>query len=224
MNMACSLQTNACELKTDAVVKSLKRQRCDQQELSSSDEPLQLSKKRLDQDLTQIRLSPHEYLLHLSQSSAKPSLDIDGFFHEYSEEEMEGYDMEVTMAVRSMNMDKLRSLHGEGKTFQCSNTFGESLIHLACRRGNLEMVKFFTEEGKVNIQCRDDFGRTPLHDACWSVTPNFELMDLLISLCPALLLMSDKRGHAPLQYVRRGDWPLWINFLNSRQDIITQIP
>ena len=85
------------------------------------------------------------------------------------------------------------------------------------------MVKFFTEEGKVNIQCRDDFGRTPLHDACWSGAPNFELMDLLISLCPALLLMSDKRGHAPLQYVRREDWPLWINFFNSRQERITQL-
>jgi ankyrin repeat protein len=109
-------------------------------------------------------------------------------------------------------------MKNEGTLFQCCNPFGESLIHMACRRGSFEVVEFFTKEANVDIKCRDDFGRTPMHDACWTSNPNFELIELLVTLCPELLSLTDVRGHSPLQYIRREHWPLWLSFLEKHQD------
>lgn len=177
------------------------------------------SSKRVALD-TPLRIqSPFEYLMHMTKGTTRPSLHATDF-HNYTDEEIDAYTMDVVTAVRSVNLEKLKSLLSKGQSFQSCNRFGESLIHMACRRGSLEMVKLFIEEAGVNIKCIDDFGRTPLHDACWTAEPNFELMDFLVSLCPALLFVSDKRGHTPLHYTRRQHWPLWNSFLEKRQETI----
>ena len=198
---------------------SLKRPRaCDENEESPSLETsiAPQSKRRIVKQEQQ--MNPHEYLMHLSKAKLMPSLSRENFFHVYSEEELEAYTCDLTNAVRSLDLDKLRSLKEEGVSFQSSNQFGESLIHMACRRGSFEVVQFFTKEANVDIKCRDDFGRTPLHDACWTSKPNFELIELLVTLCPELFTMTDIRGHSPLQYTRREHWPLWTSFLEKHQD------
>lgn len=190
--------------------------------ISTSCQP-ENSNKRLAQDTSIVacRRSPFEYLMQLTKGTSIPPLSSKDF-HKYSEEEADSYTMDVAMAVRTMNLEKLKAMQSQGQLFQCSNRFGESLIHIACRRGSLEIAKFFIEEGNVSIVCKDDFGRTPLHDACWTAEPNFDLMNFLIKLCPSLLFVTDKRGHSPLHYTRREHWPLWNSFLEQHHDLIAK--
>jgi ankyrin repeat protein len=197
----------------------LKRSRATEEAVTLTEETIIVPQsKRRTVIKEQIKMNPHEYLLHLSKIEPTPSLSRENFFHVYTEEEIEGYTCATTGAVRSLDLDKLRQMKNEGTSFQCSNPFGESLIHMACRRGSLEVVEFFTKEANVDIKCRDDFGRTPMHDACWTSNPNFELIELLVTLCPELLSLTDVRGHSPLQYTRREHWPLWLSFLEKHQD------
>lgn len=200
---------------------SLKRSRASDKSASCETSFVpQVKRKKL---LVEEAMNPHDFFLQLSKAQPMPSLSHEEYFHVYSEEELESYTCEVTAAVRSLDLDKLRSMKEEGVSFQCSNRFGESLIHMACRRGSFEVVNFFTEEAGVDIKCKDDLGRTPLHDACWTAEPNFELVEHLVSISPSLLLMADSRGHCPLQYTRRQHWPLWISFLKKHEDTISII-
>jgi len=106
------------------------------------------------------------------------------------------------------------------KPFRCSNRFGESLMHLACRRGRTEMVRFMVEElpgGSQMLSITDDCNKTPLHDACWTPSPNFELVELILEHAPEQLLMKDIRGNTPFDYVRKDDYSLWLRFLWDRR-------
>lgn len=109
--------------------------------------------------------------------------------------------------------------------FRCCNRFGESLMHLACRRGRTEMVRFLVEElpgGSPSqmLTIKDDCHKTPLHDACWTPSPNFELVDLILHHAPEQLLMQDIRGNTPFDYVRKEDYALWLRFLWERRSIL----
>jgi len=134
----------------------------------------------------------------------------------------EGYTSETVRAIRCGDVATLRKLKDEeGATFEACNRNGETLLHLACRRGNLETIKFLVHEAGASLDVRDDLGRTVLHDLCWRPAVDLGLMDAVIRLIPPkLLLAEDLRGHTPFDYVRRGDWPQWTKFLQSKQDLI----
>lgn len=144
-----------------------------------------------------------------------PTVDMPAAFFVESEEM---YIQEAVDAVRSNDVEALRRLAQAGSNLQCGNRFGETLIHLACRRSHTDVVTFLVKEAGVSIKVRDDYGRTPMHDACWRATVDVDLMDLLMDTCPELLLLSDKRGHTPLDYARREHWDVLIPFLNERKD------
>ena len=165
-------------------------------------------------------INSHDYLMSISKNRVVRSTEIKNFFHTFTESELEAYGSTVTSAIRSRNLEQVERLHKEGQTFQCSNRFGESIIHMACRQGCYEVVNFLLKEAKVSLKIKDDYGRTPLHDAFWSATPNFELVNLLLEECPSLLFMTDKRGHAPLQYARVEHHSSWIKFLQERENLI----
>lgn len=143
-----------------------------------------------------------------------------GFFEEIMEENIKAYTVEVISAVRLGNIDELERLLDLGHCMQCCNKFGESILHLACRRGYTEVVRFLIEKAKVSINIKDDYGRTPLHDACWVNSPNFELIEMLIRSSPDLLLMQDIRGHTPLQYVKKDTTRQWDQFLTEKAHLI----
>lgn len=130
------------------------------------------------------------------------------------------YKMDLIQLIRTNDVQKLRQLHAEGQTLQCCNRFGESLMHMACRRGWTDLVKFLVTEAGVSLMVQDDYGRTPLHDACWTPEPNFALVDFLIKQVPELLILTDVRGHTPFNYVRKEHWSVWKEFLEERQDLL----
>lgn len=99
-----------------------------------------------------------------------------------------------------------------------SNRFGELLIAMARRRGDVDVVHFLIHEANVSLDILDDFGRTPLHDACWtSHLPNIQVMDELLRVCPPdMLLAEDIRGHTPFHYARKEHWEQWEDFLRTQ--------
>ena len=153
----------------------------------------------------------------------RPVLSIEHRFHEHTPAEIAAYPP-TAMLVRNNDLAGLRMAHkGSSNTYttlQTSNRFGESLLHIACRRGYDDIARYLLDEAGVTPWVRDDFGRTPCHDACWTATPNLALMDLLVQRCPEMLLMSDKRGSTPLDYVRKDNWDVWRQFLSERWDVI----
>jgi hypothetical protein len=138
-----------------------------------------------------------------------------------SQEEIDSYDMKVVTAIRNADIPLLRTMVKEGKSLNACNRFGESLIHMACRRGDLTLVNFLVNEVRVRVDVRDDYGRTPLHDACWTPAPNFAVMDVLVrAVPPELMLTEDVRGHSPFQYARQEHWHVWVQFLQERQKLL----
>ena len=149
------------------------------------------------------------------------ALELKDYFIQTTEAHTAAYGSDVLKAVREGSISALREIHLSGRTLQCCNSFGESILHMACRHGELEIVRFLVNEAEVSFRVRDDFGRTPLHDAFWTQKPEIELVKLIISRCPDLLLLKDKRGFTPLAYARRDHWAEWCEFLQENYNILS---
>jgi hypothetical protein len=178
-----------------------------------------------DENDTQTReTSPQEYLMESLKSMGSvvmisSSLEVEGFFAAPTEEEISAYGHDVLTAVWTRDIEKLREYHQNGRPLKCSNNFGESLLHLACRRGFFDVATFLIKEAGVTVRVIDDYGRTPLHDVCWTCEPNFELFELIMMECADLLFMKDRRGHTPLEYTRREHWGAYVKFLGEKQEL-----
>lgn len=142
------------------------------------------------------------------------------YFVKPSPAQIAAYSIDTIKAVRVGDIDELRRLLLSGVSFDCCNQFGESLVSMVCRKGNTEIVRFLVKEANVSLFICDDFGRTVLHDACWTVEPAFGLMEFLLEEIPDLLLISDVRGHTPLDYVRKQHWEEWISFIRNRKHLL----
>ena len=88
--------------------------------------------------------------------------------------------MEFVAAVRGSDVKRLRQLALEGRHMNACNKYGESIVHMACRRGDLEVLTFLVSTGAI-LDVADDFGRTPLHDACWTPEPRFDVVTFLLN-------------------------------------------
>jgi hypothetical protein len=114
-----------------------------------------------------------------------------------TDEQLAGYTMETVTAVRTNDVERLRSLlvsssntttsttsstnhhHHHSQQQQqeqrkknnvlarACNRNGESLLHLACRRSHLNTIRFLVLEAHVDVSMVDDLGRTCLFDVCW---------------------------------------------------------
>jgi ankyrin repeat protein len=85
----------------------------------------------------------------------------------------------------------------------CFNRFGESLLHMDCRRGFEDTVEFLLDQPEVDVRICDDNGRTILHDACWNPLPQLKTCRRILQRDPTLLFISDNRGCSAFQYARR---------------------
>jgi hypothetical protein len=127
--------------------------------------------------------------------------------------QMASHGIKVIQGVRKSDKKLIKRLLNAGLSPNPCNKFGESIIHMICRRGDSELLKLFVEHG-CNLQVSDDFGRTPLHDACWTSVPNFEIIELILMRDRRLMNIVDCRGSSPLSYVKRDHWGDWIQFFD----------
>jgi Ankyrin repeats (3 copies) len=149
-------------------------------------------------------------------------------------DQIENYTMEAVQAIRDGDVNALRALVAEKgpSSLDACNRNGETLIHLACRRGDAATVDFLLNEAAVplfaelgpedgasssDMVITDDLGRSPLHDVCWRPEASPEIMSLVLSKIssPYALLQPDQRGHTPLDYVRQEHWAIWNQFLQQ---------
>lgn len=178
-------------------------------------------------------MSPDSYVVKLFECflnftpTSRPTLELsplsynstkDPFIPPITDEELSNYNVEVVAATRDEDLDTLRALHSNGRPLSCCNRYGESLMHMACRRGFLPIVNFLMKEADVAIRITDDCGRTPMHDAFWHRECQYAIVDLLLGAEPSLLLLRDKRGHTPFAYARREHWEVWKQFLWDRRE------
>jgi hypothetical protein len=146
-------------------------------------------------------------------------------YHVPTEEQLAGYTTRVVSAARNNDLDELKRIYysqqqqqqqqDEDRTCRIDaiSQFGESLLHLACRRGYTEMVTFLVETCQVPARVVDDFGRNPVHDACWNPMPQLQICRTLMNRDPMLFLQADKRGFTPFEYARPQHWSQWKKFL-----------
>jgi ankyrin repeat protein len=140
-----------------------------------------------------------------------------------TEDEINSYTMEAVQAIRANDLAKLRELLATGHSLDAANSNGEYLVHLAVRRSNLETVRVLVDHAHVDVNVRDNMGRTILHDVCWKSSPDVALMDMLLPVVsPELLLARDHRGHCAFDYARKEHWPTWNSFLQERKDLISE--
>ena len=134
------------------------------------------------------------------------------------------YSTEIVRAVRANDVATARRLYQEGKfTSNACNRFGESILHIACRRGHLGMVQFLLEDVGLNVHdLRDDYQRTVLHDAFWTPQAAYDVVDYLLQQPYAvdLLLLPDQRGFTPVHYARADDRGKWLHFFWERKALL----
>lgn len=72
------------------------------------------------------------------------------------------------------------------------NNEGETALHIACSRGNFQIVKMLASFGSINIDCQTNEGQTPLHYA--AIKGSIEIVLFLVSKCQANKNLHDNKG------------------------------
>jgi len=212
--------TNMISVGADNQAPSSMKRKAQENELESKNAKRQFCEIRVGNSM----IAPIDVAFRLFQENGFNIKDADLLqqlpFTKPTPEMINEYQPEKIGVVRKMDLEGVRALHSKGESFDACNRFGESLIHMACRRGCKDMVEFLVREVKVSLFIRDDYGRTCLHDAFWTAEPNYDLVTLLISEVPEFLGVRDVRGHTPLDYVRKGDYPSWCNYLEEKKELL----
>jgi len=201
-----------------------------------------LANKNSNNNKNNILTKPSDYWKSLLEEWKVPILDTvgieqdtDSVFLETTSDRVEAYnDFELQTAVRRRDLVTLKKIaavkhasENANSTMNACNRFGESILHLACRKGSLDVMQLLvsteTDGCGCSLMVRDDFGRTVLHDACWTVNPPWELIKLILKKAPVLWRVSDVRGHLALQYVPKSAWPQWAAFLSKNKELLQRI-
>ena len=99
-----------------------------------------------------------------------------GYYNTTTQYQQMSYHVYVVDLVKNNQTDTIKSLFCDksngatGISTNPANSYGEGLINLVCRLGLVDILKIMLSAG-CDIQVSDDFGRTPMHDACWAKTP-----------------------------------------------------
>lgn len=166
-------------------------------------------------------MSPQAYLdvmIHSRGYSTRRYRTLQtGYYSKPTEFQQASYHVNIVKIVRNHDVESFKAILGSGISPNPCNSYGESLLHMVCRRGDDDLLRIMLDVGS-SVQVADDYGRTPLHDACWAATPSFATVELIANRDITLFHMTDSRGAVPLSYVRREHWPEWIEFLESKKD------
>ncbi|CAN0555425.1 unnamed protein product, partial [Ectocarpus sp. 8 AP-2014] len=135
-------------------------------------------------------------------------------------DQVAAYDKAILRAVLDEDEAALERMRAAGRRMDACNRFGDSILHMACRRGRATALRFLLRAaGSAGVVSSDDFGRTVMHDACWTSSPRFDVASAVLDADTRLLRTLDSRGSSPLQYVPADQWPLWCAFFESRKEV-----
>jgi hypothetical protein len=144
------------------------------------------------------------------------SLMTMGFFTKLSSEQIAMYDTDLVRAVRDQDLSTLKNRLATVPSLHAGNKFGETILHASCRRAAYSIVQFLLTDGAHPVRVCCDYGRTVLHDAAWTCTPDFAVIDLLLDVCPDLLYVCDRRGYTALDYIPKDQYGPWCDYLEAR--------
>jgi Ankyrin repeats (3 copies) len=168
-------------------------------------------------------LSPQQYLDSMVGSrgySVKVYCTLDSaYYSRPTPLQMASYGTYTIQIVKTGHAQNLQSTLACGLSSNACNSYGESLLHHACRRGDANLLSVMIEAG-CDLQVADASGRTLLHEACWAADPAFAVVEMLIAKDANLFYMADARGALPLSYVRKEHWSQWLQFLVAQKDVI----
>ena len=139
------------------------------------------------------------------------------YYNQPTKLQQASYDVHLIELVREENVFDFEQLVLAGISPNPCNAYGESLLHMICRRGESSFLKVLLENG-CNVQVADDYGRTPLHDACWAAKPCFNVVKMILNQDARMFQMMDCRGATPLTYAPKKDWAAWLQFLEYVKD------
>lgn len=140
-----------------------------------------------------------------------------GYSNTPTEHQLVSYGSKILDVVKRNDVSEFRKMMEAGLSPNACNQHGESLLHMAARHGKADLFNIMLAYDVDLAQC-DDYGRTPLHDACWASNPSFDIAKSLIQCHPDLLFLFDARGSLPLSYVTKPLWAEWNSFLNEILD------
>jgi hypothetical protein len=141
------------------------------------------------------------------------------YYNKPSPLQLASYELYMIDAVKAFDHEILAAAMEVGLSPNPCNTYAESLVHMVSRRGDAKALQILVDNG-CNLSVADDYGRTPLHDCCWAADPAFEVADIILAADPRMFYTTDSRGAVPLTYVRKEHWPLWIEYLESKKDML----
>eukprot|EP00797_Seminavis_robusta_P002271 Sro113_g055950.1 ANK (488) ;mRNA; f:21469-22932 len=155
----------------------------------------------------------------------------DTYFDLITEQRIDAYTRPIVTAMRALDLTTIKQIvaeHGPQVMNAC-NRQGESLMHLAFRRGNVDIINYMLHDVKASLTVRDDWNKTPLHDLCWYTKTNLEnhgarawqcIVLHVMQHAPALFFARDRRGFLPLQYVPQECFGDWCKFLDDNNALL----
>jgi Ankyrin repeats (many copies) len=165
--------------------------------------------------------TPQKYLESLLRSRGYSSecyeVLASGYHNRPTQLQQACYGVYTVDVVRRNDDRTLATLFELGLHPNACNAYGESLVHLACRRGSFQALQVMIHNNCL-VQVADDYGRTPLHDLCWATQPCYQSAAIVLEIDPRLLFMKDARGATPLSYARKEHWADWIRFLEAHKE------
>ena len=90
---------------------------------------------------------------------------------------------------------------------------GNTSLHLAAAFGSLEMVMYLIEDRKINPECPDGMGRSPLHNAC---ELNLAIVKYLVEKHGCDIYFKDSYGLTPLDLAATSNETPVITYLKER--------
>ncbi|CAN0248793.1 unnamed protein product [Pylaiella littoralis] len=110
----------------------------------------------------------------------RTSLEV-GYLKAPTPKQVDDYQSQPFMSdlARRGDVEGLQKVLEAGRGMDASNKFGESVVHIACRRGNIDVLRFLVANGGSLTAC-DDLGRFPLHEVCWAKRPRFDIVRVFL--------------------------------------------
>ena len=123
------------------------------------------------------------------------------------------HELPIHIACRTENVELFQCLKNcmNTESWQLTNLFGQSPLHLVCEQGNLLLVKEILEHGSYDLDLQDINGMTPLHIACKK--SNTEIAKVIMAQPIIDFNIGDGDGNTPLH----------LACVNENTDIVTLI-